>query len=160
MRITRDTPEELRLDYVPWVMAVLFVAFLVFITGFGIRSLAAGDIGGGLGTLFFGGGITLVALAAFTERCQFWADRRRGIVALRRRTAFGQTEVTRPLSAVREAAVEQGSSRRGSDGARSERPVLVMEDGERLPLRESYVSGSAARNTVAAINRWLADGRD
>lgn len=156
MRITKDTAEELQLDYIPWVISLVLVGFTVIMAGVGINLMLTGEVFGGIMALLAGGGVSVLALALFAERTQFWADRRAGTVVIRRRTVWGRSEVLRPLAEVREAVVETSHSGKGSD---THRPALRLADGETLALRQTYSSGAGARRVASVINDWLGAGR-
>ena len=167
MKITEETPDTLRLDYIPWGISLALVAFVLLFVGVGIAALARGDWGSGFWTILFGGGIGGVALVLFAERTQFVASRPAGTVALRRRTLRGFAEERRPLTDIAGAVVEVTRRDVGDRHVRSRRnavisrPALVLTDGSHLPLRAAYATGDDAARAVAAIERWLraqADG--
>jgi hypothetical protein len=153
VKITTDTPDELRIDYVPWLVGLGLIAFtLVFVAG-GIASILGGNVQQGLFAILLGGGIGLGAIFAFTERTQFWADRRSGTVVMRRRTLLKQTEQRIDLDKVTGATVQISHS---TGGNQTTRPAITLRDGQELPLRNTFTGGGAARHVAQRIEAWLA----
>jgi hypothetical protein len=155
MKVTRDTPDLLVLDDVPWVLAAaLMVPLLVFLAAT-LALLVAGEWTGAAGALA-GTALWAMALTVFVERLQLILDRGAGTVTLRRRTLWRYRQDIFALASLARADVD---TRRRSKGGLTHRPVLVFDTGEdrgTWPVTEIYTSGQGADRTAAAINRWLA----
>ena len=158
MKITRDTPDQLILAYVPWVMSVLLSIFILIFVGLGLSMILDGEL---IGLLFavMGGGIGGICFVVFVRRVQVIFDRPGQTFTLRRRTVFGYKEKTRPLRDVDPAIIEHTTN---SDGQRLDRPTVVMHRGAgelRVPLVTAYSNMSNTADIVEATNRWLRDAK-
>jgi hypothetical protein len=154
MRVTRDTPDELVLDYAPWVPMTIILVLLVVFLGAGMAALAKravlqGLMFGGIGTVACGG-----ALYAFAERRQLWLSRQTGTATLRCRSFRGLTERQVALADVAGALLEQGGRAKG--GRPLQRPGLRLKGGGRMDIIEPFMTGPGPERAVTAINAWLA----
>lgn len=158
MKITRNTPDQLILAYVPWVMSILLSIFILIFVGVGMSMVFNGELIGLLFTVL-GGGIGGICFIAFVRRVQVIFDRPNQTFTLRRRTVFGYKEKTRALSDVDEAIIEHTTN---SDGKRLDRPTVVLHRGAgdlRVPLVTAYSNMSHTAVIVEAINSWLGHAR-
>lgn len=166
MKITRNTPDLLVAEQVPWFMAVMLGLFTLGFSAIGLLVMPQ-TLPGGLVFLFVGGGLGLGATGVFVERLQLVLDARDATVTLRRRTIFRQQETVLPLDAVLAATGESTLSGRYTDESdlpprRLHRPSLVLADGGAgggqvlHPITEIYDSGPGAALVVRAVNDWLA----
>jgi hypothetical protein len=99
---------------------------------------------------------------AFAERCQLWLSRPEGAVVHRRRTVWGMTEQTLPLTQVTHAVLQRGSAGRQTGRRKSAptfRAALVLQDGSQLALTGAHMSGPGPERARAAVNRWLSQAR-
>ena len=122
MKITRNTPDQLILAYVPWVMSILLSIFILIFVGVGMSMVFNGELIGLLFTVL-GGGIGGICFISFVRRVQVIFDRPNQTFTLRRRTVFGYKEKTRALGDVDEAIIEHTTN---SDGKRLDRPTVVL----------------------------------
>ena len=158
MKITRDTPDQLILAYVPWVMSILLSIFILIFIAVGLSMVFSGEL---IGLLFavVGGGIGGICFIAFVRRVQVIFDRPSQTFTIRRRTVFGYQEKTRALGDIDIAIIEHTTN---SDGKRLDRPTVVMQRGAgdlRVPLVTAYSNMSNSADIVDAINRWLSDAK-
>ncbi len=154
MKVTRNTPDQLVLDHVPWVFGGLLTLFTITFAGIGIAMLFGGDP---MGVMFLvmGGGLGIACLAVFVERLQVILNRTTGRLRMRRRTIFGYEEDVHELTALRGAIVESSYSKNGGD---TFRPALVIDTPrgpEPRPVSQIFSSGRGARRAVDQINAWL-----
>lgn len=164
MKITRDSPDQLIIAYIPWVMSLLLAGFILIFAGVGLSLLFDGEL---VGLVFgvFGAGIGGICFVVFVRRVQVIFDRPKQTFTLRRRSVFGYKENTRALGDVDHAILEHSTN---SDGQRLDRPTVVMKRGKgdlRVPIVTAYSNIGGSGDIVQAINRWLADanldsGRD
>ncbi len=155
MRVTRDTPDQLILADTPWLVGFFLILFILVFVGIGLTLLMNGEWAG---LLFagIGGGLGLLAFAAFVRRVQLILDRTTGSLILRRRSVFGYRQVRHRLADLSGAELERTSS---SEGGTLYRPVLVLTGGMsagRHPIVEAYTNTSGPRRAVEAVNGWLA----
>jgi len=157
MKIIRDTPDQLILASVPWLMSILLTAIILIFVTVGLSLVFDGDLMG-LFFAIFGGGIGAACFVAFVRRVQVIFDRRQQTFTIRRRTVFGYKENTRALGDVDHALIEHTTN---SDGQRLDRPTLVMRRGGgdlRMPIVTTYSNSNRSSDIVEAINRWMGDG--
>lgn len=157
MKITRDTPDQLILASVPWLMSILLTAIILIFVAVGLSLVFDGDLMG-LFFAIFGGGIGTACFVAFVRRVQVIFDRRQQTFTIRRKTVFGYKENTRALGDVDHALIEHTTN---SDGQRLDRPTLVMRRGGgdlRVPIVTTYSNSNRSGDIVEAINRWMGDG--
>lgn len=155
MRVIRNTPEQLILANRPWLLGVMLILFILIFVGSGLAMILDGEWPG-LILAGLGGGIGVIAFAAFVRRVQVILDRTAGTVTLRRRSVFGYSQVVHRLSHLREAVLEATAS---SKGGTLYRPVLVLDGGMsagRHPIVQSYTNGSGPQRLTDAVNAWLA----
>ncbi len=154
MKVTRNTPDQLIIDDIPWLIGIFLIVFtLIFVTiGLFLLSevllfgLAFGLIGGGVG---FG------AFTAFVRRVQLILNRPLDSITIRTRSLFGYCEVRHDLSSLSRAVLETTTS---SKGATLYRPTLMLDKGMSAgahPIVTSYTNTGGPRRMVDAINRWL-----
>ncbi|MBV0910966.1 hypothetical protein [Anianabacter salinae] len=154
MKITRDTPDMLIAEDIPWGFGIGIVIFILIFAGVGLFLLTEGIIAG-LVFLLGGGGLGLGAFWAIVRRVQVILDGASDTLILRRASIFGRSEERHPLGKLQRADIETSTSR-DSDGnpSRLQRVALVFDEG-RLPLSESYSSGSGHLNVARQVNAWL-----
>lgn len=154
MKISRDTPEQLIIDYSPWFWALFMIFFTLTFAGAGIALLANGEI---MGLLFagFGAGMGILAFGVFVRRVQVILDRPNGLLVIRRRSVSGYSEVVHQLDELECVILEETA---GSKGGRLFRPTLVLAGGMsagRHPIVESYTNTGGPRRLAEAVNTWL-----
>ena len=155
MKITRNTPDQLIVANVPWVLGTAMILFILIFVGTGLGLVFSGEWFG----IFFaliGGGLGFAAFAAFVQRVQVIFDVTSDAIIMRRRSVFGYQQVQHKLSDLEAAELEETT---GSKGGRMYRPVLVLKSGMskgRHPVIESYTNTRGPRRMVEAINSWLA----
>lgn len=158
MKITRDTPDQLIIADVPWLLGIGLIIFILTFAGIGLAVFLQGEWMGLL-FLLIGGGIGLLAFAAFVRRVQVICDRVAGTVTIRRKSLFGYSEVQHDLRHLSKAVLE---STTGSKGGTLYRPVLVLDGGMskgRHPIVEAYTNMSGPGRAVDAVNSWLGAAR-
>jgi hypothetical protein len=153
MRITTPTPDELRIDHIPWKADLLTVGIVLFLTFFGLIFLSGGDVLLGLAVLALALLVAAIMLATSVERCQLWLDRRARTLVHRRRTIRGLTETARPLADLILAHVETIQHERR--GAKTHRVLLRLEGTGDLPLTVLRAGGTGADQVARTINRWI-----
>lgn len=156
MKVTRNTPEQLVIDHVPWLFGIILsVCFLLFL-GIGLVALfAARDLGTvGFGLMFgvVGGGLWFLMIVLFVKRLQFIFDRSRDLIVIRRRSILSHKEETHGLAGLRRAVLE---STRSDNGNRLYRPTLVFSGGKHEALHSYYTNGRGPRIVANAVNDWL-----
>lgn len=159
MKISRNSPEQLILDHIPWQSAIF--------SGLGICAVAYLGISYFPDEIFIGSVILAVGLAIglfqfglIVQRVQVIFDRAGGSVKIRQRGLFSYTQVTHDLSDIVEAIVEEEEDNKGRTLARSSLVLSGMSEGVH-PMVEhfdrTYVR--AHNDVVGVINRWLDAGK-
>ena len=154
MKVTRNTPEQLIVADVPWLIAIMLVLFVLVFVGIGLALVAGGEWFGLIFALG-GGGMGLVALAVFVQRVQVIFDRPSNALIMRKRTVLGYSEVRHNLSDVTKAVLE---TTRNSKGQRMSRPSLVLGGGMSAgvhPIVSVYTNTRGPSRVVKAVNDWL-----
>ncbi|SDJ28812.1 hypothetical protein [Aliiruegeria lutimaris] len=157
MKTSRNTPQQLILDHVPWFWAVALVLFTLVFVAIGSSILIGGELFGLL-FIFIGGGVGLICIAVFVERLQVVLNRDTNLLRIRRRTLLGYREETHALDRLERAVVQSSSG--GQNNSKTYRPALVLvpERGgpaEAKPITHVYSSGRGADHAERAINDWL-----
>jgi hypothetical protein len=155
MKIVRNTPDQLILRSVPWLIAIMLSGFLIGTVSFGLTGLLGGNLQDAFWGLFAIPLFLAVFFAAFVRRDDVILDRSRDLLELRHSTLRGRTKIAHKLSHLTHAKLE---SSRTSKGARTYRIALVLEGGMDKgthPATPVYTSGSGAKRGVDAINAWL-----
>ena len=118
--------------------------------------LAAGDTPGAImaGLVLV---TCLIVFVTFVRRTIVFLDRATGRVVVRVATVFGQRESGVALAEVARAEVDTKVATQ-SDDVDTHRPVLRLNGGGVLVLREVFASGRATELAVERINLWLARG--
>lgn len=160
MRIVRNTPEQLILRSVPWVIAIILSGFLLAVVGFGLKSLFEGHRQDAFWGLLAIPLFLSIFIVAFVRRDDLILDRSRNLLELRHSTFRGRTKVQHRLEHLERAKLE---SSRTSKGGKTYRIALVLNGGMDAgthPVTPVYVSGNGAKRGVEAINAWLAQDVD
>jgi hypothetical protein len=153
MNVTRDTAEELILDYTPWGLALVVCLSTLGLVAWGLSLMTKGEVIGGLFLVLIGAGMGAGVLLAFVERTRLWLHRPTATLTFRRRTLLSANETIRPLSDLRRAVTQ---TQRGSKGVILGRPVLDLTDPvTELPLTLSFGSGPGPERATNVINGWL-----
>lgn len=159
MKVTRNTPDQLIIEHVPWFFAiVLSCCFLIFF-GIGLVALFAADDWGMVffGLMFgvLGGGLWFLMLVLFVKRLQFIFDRTRDLIVIRRRSLIGHKEDTMALSGLTHTELQ---SMQSSNGSTLYRPALVFDgrSAKREALHSYYTNGRGPKIVADAVNEWLA----
>ena len=156
MKVRTNTDTALTLDDRPWFLGAGITLAALVALGFGMSYLIVGDFGGAILCLL-ALGMCLMAFVAFVRRTMAFLDRGTGRVVVRVASVFGETESGAALADVRGAEVDTKVAVRSKDRD-THRPVLRLADGKALPLREVFISGGGAAETVDLVNGWLARG--
>ena len=154
MKVTRNTPDQLIVADVPWLIGLMLILFIMVFVGAGLALVLDGEL---FGLLFVlgGGGIGLVAFAAFVRRVQVILDRPTDSITIRSRTLFGYSQVQHQLSNLSRAVLESTMSSKGNT---LHRPTLVLTKGMSAgnhPIVAAYSNTGGAGRVVTAINNWL-----
>lgn len=160
MKIVRNTPEQLILRSVHWVIAIMLSVMLLAVIAFGLNSLFEGNL-----TDTFWGLLAIplfipIFLVTFVRRDDLILDRSRNLLELRHSTFRGRTRVQHQLEHLHRAKLQ---SSRSSKGGTTYRIALVLDGGMDAgthPVTPIYVSGNGAKRGVQAINSWLAQDVD
>lgn len=150
MRIRECTPERLVIEDRPVILAILLSVLLMAFAGGMLFFLRQGDWFA-TGLAGFGAFLMTGILTASVRRVIVVLDRPAGVVLIRSRTVFGQTEDRRALSTLLGAEAE---GKRSGRGGMSYRPALRFADGT-LPLCDVHVPGRGAAEIAEAVERWL-----
>ena len=160
MKIVRNTPDQLILRSVPWVIAILLSGFLLAVIAFGLNGLFAGNLGDAFWGLIAIPLFLAIFLVIFVRRDDLILDRSRDLLELRHSTFRSRTKVQHKLVHLKRAKLE---SSRTSKGGMTYRIALVLDGGMDAgthPVTPVYVSGNGAKRGVEAINAWLAQDVD
>ncbi len=160
MKIVRNTPEQLIIRSVPWVIAIMLSVFLLAVIGFGLSSLFAGNTANSFWGLFLIPLFLAVFMIIFVRRDDLILDRSRNLLELRHSTFRGRTTIQHKLEHLARAKLETSH---GSEGGTTHRIALELDGGMDAgthPVTPVYVSGNGAKRGVDAINAWLAQDVD
>ena len=158
MKVTRNTPRQLIVEDMPWLIAIMLVFFIMAFVGPGILMMMDGV----WQAIFFalaGGGMGVAALAVFVRRVQVILNLDEDTVTMRERSLFGYKQIVHQLSNLKEARLE---TTRGKEGGTLYRPVLILDEGMSAgthPIIESYTNTGGPKRLVDAINDWLKETR-
>ncbi|NSX53247.1 hypothetical protein [Parasulfitobacter algicola] len=161
MKITRNTPDQLILDYTPWIHGIGIAAVTFAITGVSIGTILSGSWKG-LFPLIIGGLTGGLLFVFFVERTQAIFDAKNGTVTLRRRTVFKYDQVQFDLSDVQQAVLEEHLSvKKGNmqSDVVLYRPSVKIGPGQDegiYALHEVYTDQRGPQNIVDTINKWCA----
>ncbi|WP_208348203.1 hypothetical protein [Pseudaestuariivita rosea] len=164
MKITRDTPEQLILDYTPWIFAIGISAVTLAVTGVGISNILQGDLKGFF-PLIIGGLTGGLLFVFFVERTQAIFDKTTGHVTLRRRTVFRYDQVQFDLADIDQAVLQRQKrveQKRFQSDMYLYRPAIEIgkdQDKGVYPLREVYGDDKGPQDIVDRINQWLAKAK-
>ena len=159
MKISRNTPDQLILDHIPWQSAIFSGLGICFVVFLGI-SYFPDEIFIGSVILAVGLAIGLFQFGLIVQRVQVIFDRAGGSVKIRQRGLFSYTQVTHDLSDVVEAIVEEEKGNKGQTLARSSLVLRGMSEGIH-PMVEHF-DGTYVRahhDIVGVVNRWLGAGK-
>jgi hypothetical protein len=159
MKIVRNTPEQLILRSVPWIIAIMLCGFLLAVIGFGLKSLFEGNMSGTFWGLLAIPLFLSIFIIIFVRRDDLLLDRSRDLLELRHSTFRGRTRIRHRLAHLQRAELESSSGENGT----TYRIALVLDggmDADTHPVTPVYVSGNAAKRGVEAINAWLAQDID
>jgi len=156
MKIVRNTPDQLILRSVPWILSVTIGICILVSVGFGLNGLLTGLL-----TEAFWGMIGIPAfvaifIAVFVRRDDLILDRSRDLLEMRHSTVFGRTKVQHQLRHLESAVVQTQPG--DAEGGPTHRIALVLSGGMDAgthPVTPVYVGGNGARRAADAINDWL-----
>jgi len=153
MKIARNIPEQLILDYTPWLMSLGMLVFTMVFVFIGMGVVLSGDM---FGLIFVlgGGGVGFAVFAVFAQRVQIILDRASNVLTLRRRSLFGYHQEEHSLSDVSHAILETTRSSKGSTLYRPSLVLTGMSAGTH-PIVKAYGNGRSPSRTVQIINEWL-----
>ena len=154
MKVSRNTPHQLIVEDVPWLLGIMLAGFILLFVGVGIGLVLSGEI---FGLLFAigGGGVGGLCFALMVRRVQVILDRPTGTLVIRRRSVLGYSEVRHDLADLSGAILEET---RSSKGSTLRRPTLVLDRGMsqgRHPVVATYTNTGGPRKLVQAVNQWL-----
>ena len=149
MKVSRNTPDQLIVEDVPWLLGIMLAGFILLFVGVGIGLVLSGEI---FGLLFAigGGGVGGLCFALMVRRVQVILDRPTGTLVIRRRSVLGYSEVRHDLADLSGAILEET---RSSKGSTLRRPTLVLDRGMsqgRHPVVATYMQRKAGD-----YDRWL-----
>lgn len=157
MKTVLNRPDRLVLRDRPWLMAAIIAGGLFIFVAIALNDGLNGAWQDA-GKMALVAGLFAIVFMAFVRQQVAILDRPTDQAVVRSATVFGQRETVRPLSQLREVALETETST-DSDGTRVlSRPVLVFADGERVPMNPIYSNGGGARAAQAAVRAWLGNG--
>ncbi len=154
MKITRNTPEQLIIDIIPWLSGITISAFILIFAGTGLF-LISQSIWAGLILFLVACCFGIALFAVFVHRTQLILNRPSNTVTLRTRTLFGLTQIEDDLTNLSCASLDSIITAKGST---LYRPSLVLEgmNAGSHPIMASYSHTSVPDKMVKAINAWLA----
>lgn len=162
MKISRNTDQQLILDWTPWLLGFGLLALMLVFMAIGLLVPLTGD--DPMLWLFafmfvvVGGGLWGMMIVIFVKRRQLILDRDTGQIVLRTRSVLKYTEETHDLVRLKAVALEHDLS---DNGQTLSRPVLVLASrrkagGERrVPIHSFYTNGSGPGHVADLINDWL-----
>lgn len=160
MRIVRNTPEQLVLRSIPWIIAIMLSVFLLAVISFGLNSLFEGNRTDAFWGLLAIPLFVSIFIMVFVRRDDLILDRSRNLLELRHSTFRGRTKIQHKLEHLKQAKLQ---SSRSNKGGTTYRIALVLDGGMDAgihPVTPVYVSGNGAKHGVEAINAWLAQDVD
>ncbi|MGJ8586826.1 MAG: hypothetical protein ACSHXW_01615 [Yoonia sp.] len=160
MKIVHNTPNQLVLRSVPWIVAITLGAVLLGVIAFGLNALFDGDLVDTFWGLFAIPLFLAIFLAVFVRRDDLILDRNRNLLELRHSTFRGRTRVQHKLEHLQKAELQSSKS---TNSGMTYRIALVLDGGMDAgthPVTPVYVSGNGAKRGVEAINTWLAQDVD
>ncbi|MFG5383753.1 hypothetical protein ACEWPN_21555 [Yoonia sp. R2-816] len=155
MTIVRNSPQQLILRSVPWVLGVIFAATILGLSAAGLKNLAAGQYDTAAMMFLFGPVFMGIFFAVFVRRDDLILDRSRNLLELRHATVRGRRKIRHDLHHLSRAMVQTNHSNDGE----TYRVALVLDGGMDAgihPVTEVYTGGTGAQRTVDVINAWLA----
>lgn len=160
MKIVRNTPDQLILRSVPWVVAVMLSVMMLAVIAFGLNALFEGNMTDTFWGLFAIPLFMSIFLFAFVRRDDLILDRSRNLLELRHSTFRGRTKIQHKLEHLGRAKLQ---SSRTSKGGTTYRIALELDGGMDAgthPVTPVYAGGNGAKRGVDAINAWLAQDVD
>jgi hypothetical protein len=154
MKPIETTADRLMLRHRPVKMGLLVAAVILIFAGLSLHEVMAGNHEAAKGPLIVLALFTVV-FAVFVRQTVVILDRTTDAVVIRTASVFGTREKRFPLTGCKRATFEQDRSDSTASNTRTYRPVLVYQDGTKVPVREIYSSGPGAELTAKAINAWL-----
>ncbi len=157
MKITRNEPDTLQLQSVPWFFGYAIVIFILAFLYLAWAELMASDLGRAAGFLAIaiiigGGGFCL-----FVKRSDVVFNSTQGTVEISERSVLGAHRQVFELGHVVEASLESVSA---GGGKPRRRIVLNLSNNEDfVPLTRNYFVGQGMISGADAINTWLAASR-
>ncbi len=124
----------------PWFAWIFGIAFFLI----GIFIMTNGGSAILFGAIFAGAG--LLVIWVFGSIMTFSASRVTGMITLTTRSIFGSKVKAYPISQVRSVDVETSYS---NNNSRTFRVALILDNGEKLPLRSYYSSGLRSKEKQA-----------
>jgi len=152
MKVTRQTPTLLVLDWAPWFTALFSIVFVLVGGWTFFQSLGTNDSEALFVGAFFVliGGILFYAAA---QRRRLTLDKNKGVLVLRVRTLLGVSVTERPLDKLRSARCER------SYGKKPSYKLILEFSGETLPVNSISTSWGQYPYATDIINTWLANHR-
>ena len=159
MKVVCNTPEQLILRSVPWVLGIIFAGAILGMSAVGMNGLFTGDLK--LAVIMFLCGPVFMGLffAVFIRRDDLILDRSRNLLELRHATVLGRRKIRHELKHLSRAMVQTSNT----DNGKTRRVALELEGGMDAgvhPVTEVYTSGYGATRAVDAINDWLSQDVD
>jgi hypothetical protein len=150
VKITENTPDRLVMDITGWGNLVVGLVVIAVLVVQGTMLPQIGPLSGWV--MWFCLAVVGAILAGVIERCQFWADRTTGTLAVRRKSLLRRSEAVHPLAELAGATL---ASRRGSKGGRRYRAEVMLTNGTALPLIASFGGRTGPARATDTINSWL-----
>ena len=160
MKIVRNTPQQLILRSVPWVVAFMLSALLLGVVAFGLNALFEGNLTDTFWGLFAIPLFISIFLVVFVRRDDLILDRSRNLLELRHSTFRGRTSVQHKLEHLERAMIQSSQS---DSGGKTYRIALVLNGGMDAgthPVTAVYASGNGAKRGADAINNWISQDVD
>jgi hypothetical protein len=154
MKIVRNSPDQLILRSVPWLLGIIFAGAILGMSAAGLNGLLTGDVKFAAIMLLCGPVFMGLFFAIFIRRDDLILDRSRNLLELRHATVLGRHKVQHKLQYLSRAMVQTSNS----DDGKTHRVALVLQGGMDAgvhPVTEVYTSGYGATRAVDAINDWL-----
>lgn len=154
MQITRETPDQLILEYQDWLAPVALSIIALVPAFYSLRWTWHGDIS--IAAVLAAIAVVLLGLAALSlDRSQLIFDRQSDQMTHRRKTALQFDELKVPLAAVETYTLDIAASETGKP---EYQPSLLIKSDEGYffrPLISRPGTSSAHIETANRVNDWL-----
>lgn len=169
MKVLQNTPQLLRLRVVPYGAAVLIGTLVVLILLWGVATINAGELVGGLIIAGIGVILFLGCFSVFVKVLTVTMDRTTGVAEVIERGVFGRKRRTYQMADLTGATLQSmvikrkpGEMVEAGRKGRSLKPeprvwrvAFARRTSAPLPLTDAYGNEKTARAIGAAINGWF-----